>query len=564
MPHRRIIILGLALSSLGGCVGTVDEPPWRPGGNVEPPVTCEEGREDPVTAPLTRLSRDEYEASLRALVGDATVDAIAPALAGLPGDEPEGEVAFGRTDQRISPQHISGYYAAADAVASRVSGDRALREQVAGACAADAVDETCLRSFAERFLRLALRRAPEGGEVDRAVSVAMELDGFERLHAVLFTTLMSPDFIYRFENRGDLRDNDTVIELTPFELATRLSYHFWGEPPDEALLLAAEDGSLGSDDGYAAQVDRLIDDPRADATLIAFFEEWLHLDRGPFSSSPRLDVLRDGIATDGLAAEMREEIRDLIRYELDQGGSWGDVLTSPRSFARTDRLASIYGVEVWDGAGAPPLLPEGERSGLLTRAGMLYTSDGSTNPFRRGAFLRRSLLCDHVDPPPGDLPADALTPPPVVAGQSTRDAFAAKVVDEPCRSCHAQFSPLGYALEPYDGLGRYRTEEWLVTTMGEDRGYATLDLLTVPRVEITDETPTMGAVELSQRIADSPKANLCLSAQYFRFTFRREEQGYDRCVVEGLARRIDEGMSLRDALRAIAFEPGFRRRRLEN
>lgn len=560
MGERRRWVTGLSLALLMGCQGQLDDQrPLRPRGLD--PIECDGS--PAVAAPLARLGRHEYEASLRALFGDGPVDAVGDALAGVPTEQSESEVPFARTDRRLSQQHIDAYYRTADALASQLGADRELRIRLAGDCAADGVDDACLRDFAGAFLRRALRHPPSDEELARALGAADGLEGFDRLHAVVFVTLMGPDFLYRFENRG-APESGRVIALTPHELASRLSYHFWGGPPDDALLAAAEDGSLATDEGYAAQVDRLLADPRTDAMLEVFFGEWLHLEGGELTDGPRLEVLRQGLETDGLTAEMRDEVHQLLRWHMERGDGWGDVLTSPYSFARDERLASIYGVPAWDGASEPPRLPEGERSGLITRAALLQTSDGSTNPFRRGAFLRRMVLCDRVDPPPSDLDPDALTPPPTAPGTTTREAFAAKVTNEPCASCHARFSPLGYAMEAYDGLGRYRAAEWLVSTEGVDHGMAPVDTAIVPEIEWGDLTPAEGPVEVSQRIADSPKANLCLVTQYFRFTHRREEhEDADLCLIEDLATRVEGGLSLEDALRAVALDPSFRLRRLE-
>ena len=128
-------------------------------------------------------------------------------------------------------------------------------------------DEACITAFVPAFPRLALRRTPSAAERDDALALAREFGGPDGLHAVVFTTLMGPDFLYRFENRGAAVADGFVQELTAFELATRLSWHFWGEPPDEQLRVAAERGELNSEAGYRAQVDRQFDDVRTDATL---------------------------------------------------------------------------------------------------------------------------------------------------------------------------------------------------------------------------------------------------------------------------------------------------------
>jgi hypothetical protein len=558
----RPCLVAVALVASLACSGQIGDPTRDRPDDPAAPVTCD-ARVAALPGPLLRLANDEHERALRQLFGDDAVAAIASSLSAIPEDRAEEGVSpFARTDQRLTTEHVRGWYRSADAIAQAVSSQTDLRSAVVGDCAASAIDDDCLRAFTERLLRRAQRREPSTGEVDAVLASASDFSGFERVHAVIFLTLMSPDFLYRFENRGELEDDH--LALTDHELASRLAFHFWGEPPDVALLDAADAGELATDEGYLAQVDRLIADPRAAREQVRFFEEWLHLQRGDVMSSPRLDVLAGGLDTDGLAAEMQQEVRDLVAFHLERGDSWADVLRSPYSLARTERLAAIYGVPAWDGEGDPPRLPEGERSGLLTRAGMLYTSDGSTNPFRRGAFVRREILCDTVLSPPADLPPDALTPPPVEPGTTTREAFAAKVEDEPCASCHASFTPLGFALEAYDGLGRFRAEEWLVTVDGEDQGLAPVDTRTIPEIESGDRSESPGPVDLSERIAASPKANGCFAERYVSYTFRRPTTGQDVCVAADLASRIDEGLSLSEAFRAIALEPAFRNRLLED
>lgn len=551
-----------AVLGVFGCSGAIGSPEGRGPDGRSAPVQCDDGTA-PSVAPLHRLATTEYVASLRALFGDAPVGALGSVLDALPPDTAADETFFARQDHRLSDRHVDGYFRVADALAAAALEDGALRARLGGACEA-AIDLACLDRFVPTFLARALRRPPEADELADARALVEELgDPEAALHGVIFTTLMAPDFVYRFENRGSARGG--VVTLTAHELASRLSYHFWGAPPDEALLDAAESGALDTPDGYARQVERLFADPRTEATLVRFFAEWMHLSRGDFEPSPRLEVLRDDLELSGLVQEMRAEVEALFVHALhDEDATWRDVLTSRESFARDPRLADIYGVAPWNGEGARPLLPEGERSGLLTRAAMLFSPDGSTNPFRRGVFVRRALLCDAVVPPPADLPADALTPPPVQPGASTRDAFEAKVADEPCASCHAQFSPLGYALEAFDGLGRFREEERLVTTEGDALGVASVDTVVFPRVEGHDATVVGTAVELNERIAESEKSSFCLSRQYFRFAYRHQEEGADHCTIRAWTRAIEGGQSLRDALRSIALDPHFRQRQLED
>lgn len=550
------VILLTALTT-ASCTGVMEGP-----STTRPSPICD-NPEAALHAPLMRLHPGELERSLDALFGEALTLDVSAAIRTLPQNEAEVEGGFARMDQRLSGAHVDAYYRIADMVATQVSSDPPMRQALVGECGRADLTDSCLQDFLPGFLLRAYRRAPTAEEVERVLMTAAEFEGAERLHAVVFITLMSPDFLYRFETRGEPVEEGDSLRLTGYELAARLSFHFWGAPPDDALLDAAATGALDTEVGLVDAVNRLVEDPRMDATIIGFFDEWLHLARGPFTSSPRLDVLRDGLDVRDLHEEMQAEVRDLLRFHLQEGDSWGDVLTSPYSFARGERLAGIYGVEAWDGDGAPPLLPPDERSGLLTRAGMLYTADGSTNPFRRGAFLRRAMLCDPVPSPPTTLPADALVPPPVESGATTRESFEAKISEQPCAGCHAVFSPLGYAMEAYDGLGRHRLDEWLVTVTGEDLGFAEVHASVIAAVDDISEAPVSGPVELSEQIAESPKSAACFASTYFRFTYRRAEERLDACLIDELSSRIHEGESLRDALRGIALSPAFRLRRLE-
>ena len=201
---------------------------------------------------------------------------------------------------------------------------------------------------------------------------------------------------------------------------------------------------------------------------------------------------------------------------------------------------------------------------MLGRAGFLYTADGSTNPFRRGIFVRRELLCDHIDPPPRTSRRTPSRRRPWSPGRAAGTPSRRRSSSKPCASCHQQFSQLGYALEAYDGLARFRTEERLVTTQGEERGLADVDTSVVPFVELDDDRPTASAVELNQRLAESDKVDQCFAAHVFRFSYRRLESGQDSCFVNELSELVGQGVPLRDAFRALALHPHFRSRLLED
>ena len=116
-------------------------------------------------------------------------------------------------------------------------------------------------------------------------------------------------------------------------------------------------------------------------------------------------------------------------------------------------------MQPWSGSDDYPKLPPGTRLGLLQRAGLLVANLEQTNPFHRGALIRRSVLCDALpQPDPNSLPPGSLDPPPTSTAQTTRQRFQAKVESKAlCQTCHGGFSNMGYVLESFDTLGRYRT-----------------------------------------------------------------------------------------------------------
>jgi hypothetical protein len=551
MLRSLALVLGLALA---GCQDGSPPDPSDPDG-VDPAVV-------PPTAPLHRLSIGDYERTLRVLFGDETLDGLQPLLDALPADAAQEEGAFARNDQRLSQQHVDRFYAISDALAQAAAADPTVRQRAGGACA-DAVEDACLEPFARTFLRRALRRPPTEDEIGEALALMGGFSGNTRIHALVFVTLMRPEFLYHFENRGVV-DDEGGVALTAHELASRLSYHFWGEPPDAVLMAAADDGRLLTDEGLRAQVERLYADPRTEATLLRFFDEWLHLHRGDFVDSPRLRTLAGELELDGLPEEMRAEVHDLLVHAMrSEDRTWYDVQTTEESFATGERLAGLYGVPPWDGVGERPLFPAGQRAGLLNRAGMLLTSDGSTNPFRRGIFVKRLMLCEFQEAPPADLPPEALAPPDVGPGATTREAYEAKVQDTQCAGCHATFSPFGYALESYDGLGRYRTDERLVDESGTDHGTAPVDASVAAPLDGA-WTRVADGPDLAFQVAATPQADACMARQYFRFAHRRPETEADQPLLDAWSDALAADEPLRDWLKRVALDATFRRRTLED
>src|SRR5205814_1672327 len=186
------------------------------------------------------------------------------------------------------------------------------------------------------------------------------------------------------------------------------------------------------------------------------------------------------------------ELASRLSYQLWQTAP----LTSDLSFARDARLAKVYGVAAWSGTGAPPMLPAGQRPGLLTRALFVSTGTANTRPIMKGVFLRTNVLCDAIPPPP---PGANAKPPDLGPNVTTRESVEA-ITEMPgtiCVGCHGTaINPLGFATEGFDALGRFRTAQRLFDATGAETGTKPVDTMAVPQVVAGDQTAVATPAEL--------------------------------------------------------------------
>lgn len=572
--------IGLAVIAASGCYE--GRPGWDGGASAgadgadegaddaDDPDPDALGCDEASVSPLRRLSEAQYRNTLRDLFAPVGLDVeaeIPTDLARIPVDDAGSS--FGILDTRVSDQHVRAYYRIADGLSRAVVGSADHLSAVAGACAVGAKpDAACVDAFADGFALRAYRRPLVQDERARLQAIADEAeDATEAARSMVFAVLMAPQFLYHVEVDGE--GDDTRFELGAYGLASRLSFHFWQSMPDDALLAAAADGSLLTEDGYAAQLERVFEDPRTQATVDRFYDEWLHLGWiTQLPSTPAFETFAEGTTigepgADHLAAA-QAEIHALTRYYTWQtDGTLADILLSDRNFTTSPHLAALYGVEPWDGQSEPPALPAGQRAGILTRTAFLLTGDHETHPVHRGAAVRRRIMCEALpSPDPASLPDGALDPPPVTADQTTRERYEAKTADAACAGCHQLINPVGFVLESYDALGRLRSEE-LVIDEGTGDVLASLPIDAEAELSLGGTTARIGSgQELSAELAASGQIEACFAQQYFIATFGREQTAADQCAIDGVADALLDGGSMRDALQAIARAPMFRIRRV--
>jgi hypothetical protein len=542
--------------------------------------TCDPSKQ-PASDGWRRLSLIEYRNTMQDLLtfglGSASVATSvmgAAPIADLP-DELSGNLKgdFSRGSQDVSQNQLQGWYNVARATGAAI----ATPERVGillGSCATDAAtdnDATCLAGFVRRFGERAFRRPLSEEEVTfyQGFYGATPGVGPTGVGDVVSGLLMAPPFLLMTEH-GDtaVPGKNKVYSLTAFEIASRLSYQFWETMPDQQLWDAAKSGALKTTAGYAKELDRIFADPRTRKNMRTFFKQWLRASEVPQLTTSNDDpVFKSFAGSDIPKAPLRDsmiqEVLDMADYLVwDKGGSASDLLTSNLVFPKSPELAKLYGVSQWQ-SGEPPQVQGGVRPGILTRAAFLASGTANSRPISRGVFIRTGLLCDTIPPPPG---GNAPPVPDLSPTETTRQTVEGltEAAGTSCAACHkAYINPLGFALENFDGLGRYRTEQRLFDRVGKQIGKAPIDSATIPKVNSTDTRPSRGLADLSQFIVESGKMPACLARNYYHYTYaRREDPAADGCALEQSRKAFAkaEGGSLKLALRDVALGSEFTER----
>ena len=533
----------------------------------------------PGVSSLMRLSTLQYRNTVKDLLAAVGVSAVLPNIDSKLGSIPDDSLAdgFRGLDNRTALEHVQGYFDVGRAVGDAIANDPTLLTTVAGQCASDTeLSTACVDEFIDHFVRLAYRRPLS--QAERAELTALR-DGTrtaaQTIRAIVIVALSSPRFVHHVEVDGSaLSSADSVLQLDAYEIASRLSYTFWQTMPDAQLFQAAEDGSLASDDGFAKQLERVFADPRTQQTLWGFWNEWFRFEKftGFETTRPALQALAKGeslgVAGHDHYADMVQEVRDLTSlFTFEKRGTVSDLLSTDLSVTKSADLAHLYGVPAWSGQGDYPRLPP-TRVGLLQRAALLVSNLEQTNPFHRGAFVRRTLLCDPLpQPDPNSLPPGSLDPPVPSSAQTTRQRFQAKVEGNTlCQGCHGSFSDIGYVLESFDALGRFRTVEQVFDEKtGAKLAELPIDTSAVPKITRDDPSAVQNTADLNQRLIDSQKVEACLAQRYFEFAIRREPSAstVDDCVVRDLTKGFgDPAVGLGGSFRRLAQYSSFFQRKV--
>jgi hypothetical protein len=433
-----------------------------------------------------------------------------------------------------------------------VAADNPLRARIMVCDPDPQAPAACLRDVATQFGRRAWRRPLTPDEVDAlvalptaAIAAGDDLESATRV--MLRAVLVSPNFVFRVESDPDPFTTDPHA-LSDYELASRLSYFLWSSTPDDELLDLADDGMLQDDDTLRAQVQRMLQDEKAEALLDNFAGQWLFIraldDHVPdYATFPEFD--------DGLRAAMRTETELYFREFLFGDETMDKLLTADFTFAN-DRLAEFYGITGATSAEFTrvSLAGNAQRAGLLTQASLLTVNSfpTRTSPVKRGKWVLEQLLCSPPPPPPPGV--EGLTTEEMPTG-SFRERMEAHRANPVCASCHTRMDPIGFGFEHYDGIGKYRD-----TDQGFDIDASGM---------LPDMTTFDGPIELAALLAQDTRLPHCMTQQLFTYALGRGTEMYDDDDLDAItASFVSGGYHFRELIELIVMSDAFRNRRGES
>jgi hypothetical protein len=529
----------------GGVDPAADGPTGDPLGSSGAALSCKDP-DAPGPRLLRLLTRDEYARTVADVLGVAR-----PAVDEIPVEPKVAGYDNNAAASVITTRHVDAYLSTAERVVRK-----ALETSRARIVSCDPTTAPCAKQLVEGLGLRLFRRPLTAEESTRYQRMfAADLTGGaadEGVVLALSAMMVSPNFLYRSEIGEPTGDG--TFALGPYEIATALSYTFWGTTPDATLLDAAGKGGLADATGIEAQARRLLEDPKARPQIARFFGQWL--DSGALLSANKdkqiypsfTDAIREGLAA--------EEAAFVDHVVFDSTKTFGELLVADYVFAN-DAVAGFYGLPTGIGA-TPKKVPGGaQRGGLLTLGSVLASQAhaNESSPIKRGKWVRDRLLCQELPTPPPSVDA---TPPGLDPALTTRERFAKHTADPSCASCHQFIDGVGFAFERYDGVGAHRATEngKPIDASGEIRGREGLDTGTKEAFE--------GPRELAALLAKSERAPRCFAHQWFRYARGLKEQGPDACAARTLAKAfLDGGQSIPDLLVKVVTQRSFLVRRGE-
>ena len=507
-------------------------------------------QKDPGPFVIRRLTKTEYGNTLHDLFG------VEPSIAdGLP-DEVSGEGYL----NSLSAIQLEQYLKIADKVLDRIvkpKGSPAITTQkrlFGKPAAAGTPPREAAREVARSLARKAYRRPPTPAELDVLVAAfdlgrGNKLSYQQSLHLMLKAILVSPQFL--FITPVESGSSSGIIPLDDYQLASRLSYLLWATMPDDQLMALAENGTLHQPAVLDAQVLRLLKDPRSRALFDGFGAQWLGvggLKRQVFDSAmfPQM------------TAQMRTAMYDEARLFFES------IVRENKSIVRfvdgdytylNGTLAPIYGLE--KAVTGPEMqrvnLSDGNRGGILGMPGVLAATSfpNRTSAVKRGVWVLEQVLGDHVPAAPPNVPALDQQDQAAVKNMTLRERTELHRTNPVCANCHQVLDPIGFGLENFDAIGRWRDRDSNgkpIDATGE-----------LPGGERFSSPKDLKAIIAGR--TDALSRNLV--EKLLAYALGRRLEGYDEIVADNLVQEVaEDGYRMQTLIKSVVTSYPFMNRRI--
>jgi len=581
--HKKLIrqlSFALLLAVVNGCGGTIDRPGFKgkeaaacragdkscrdsnqgsttkgsnslPGDKALPNGTQSASADQPFpNAPqsfaprrLWQLTGEQFEKTISSILGRPVQVADKFQRESRPSD------GFGTEASKLS---MGGSYASTleSVLGEQLKTSDADLSRMLPCGSAAAINAECLKGFITSFGAKAFRRSLTAAEITRYENVYNQVKSNfpsnEALAAVAEAILRSPFTHFRMEVGEALADGATY-QLTATELATQIAFAVTNSPPDAPLLAAAASGELNKKEVQEQQIRRLMATP----AFIENFTEFMFRYSGiKFLKDSDKNAQSFPEYSPQVADAMILEAKEFLKTAMTTGkGKFPQLMTSGESTI-TAPLAPIYKIPAF--SGSKSYSPAGEeRAGFFTLPAVVAANSpaNSTGPVQRGIFLLKKLMCTSLPPPPVGTATELPTTDPTA---TLRERFAVHVSDPSCAGCHTKMDPLGFAMEHYDPIGRFRAL---------DNGKP-IDATAVISGTSFSDGSFDNAVDMMASLSKSVDIQACFVRQAFAYSLGRSETVGDAVVLnQAFKRFVDSGLDLNELFLSLYSSDAFRYRR---
>ena len=480
---------------------------------------------DPGRFVIRRLTKTEYANTLRDLYG------VDPSIADTLPAEVEGEGFL----NSISPLQSELFLGIANKVIDQIiapegQAPTAVQKRLFGETPKGTDLRKAARGVARTLARDAYRRPPTDAELDVLVDVYdlarnNDLNHMAALGLMLKAVLVSPQFLF-ITPAGEPESKDAIVLLDDFQLASRLSYLLWSAPPDAELAALADKSELHKPEVLRTQVERLLKDARSRALFDGFGAQWLRVNE---LDGQVFDPKTFPQMTPALRTAMMDEARLFFESIVSENQSVVRFVSSDYTFVN-EPLAKVYGLE--QSVRGPKMrrvkLTNPNRGGILSMPATLATTSfpNRTSPVLRGVWVLERILGERVPPPPADIPELEEQDHKKIEGLTLRQRTELHQSEATCRNCHKILDPIGFGLENFDAIGRWREKN--------DQGLAIDSAGKLPDGK-EFSTPAELKRLLAKREADLARN---LTERLMAYALGRQLEGYDDVVIDQLMVKI--------------------------